>query len=313
MQPQNIETTHGPSPPMFPRSPPFGSTIPTTPSPGPVRASQISTVHRCPNIKCQYSKTTYKRQSDLKRHLLKQEGTALECSAVGCSRCGTKAFYRADKLKEHIRRAHGYEVQFSCPVRGCQYDHLPLMLLGLHMNSAHPTSQLLLAWWSLFNHPFCPLRPCRKALKDNAALIDHMRLKHTERERIAQTTAMTAASLDSISYEIICPVCAQRTGNLVDVFADFLVEHLLKRDHFQTWITALNEDRSRRQLGKVTYDLLMEGYPRINGTFRDSRRAMEVTSPELVSNRETALRSFPVLEWHSVFDDLRRLEHHLKP
>jgi hypothetical protein len=33
---------------------------------------------------------------------------------------------------------------------------------------------------------------------------------------------------------------------------------------------------------------------------------MDIMSPELVANREAVLRLFPILEFHSVFDDLKK-------
>ncbi|KAE9993097.1 hypothetical protein EG327_006450 [Venturia inaequalis] len=60
---------------------------------------------RCPHKDCQYSKATFKRRSDLKRHSRKHEGTtAFSCSAIGCRIRGIKAsFIRPDKLREHFK------------------------------------------------------------------------------------------------------------------------------------------------------------------------------------------------------------------
>lgn len=311
----------------------FLSAIPTpsTPSPaGPGRKtnsrSTLSEI-RCTHEKCKFSKATFKRASDLKRHQLKHEGNTFDCSAVGCNRRGIKAFYRPDKLREHICRAHGHEAQCCCPSQGCQFGPVPLLFLALHIGRFDHLSDVYYTWSRLFSGPFCPLRPCRKPLEDNIKLTDHLRQNHSERDRIAQSSSMYAASLDPATCESICPVCGERPGNLAVSFGHLFLEHMVDKDHFQEWLTVVNDNRANKAIPNITImdfvtsdlwsaprsplgtDVLC---PRCSNYTTQNfwpalseHKEMEIISPELVANREAVLRLFPVLGFHSVFEDLK--------
>lgn len=262
---------------------------------------------RCPHEDCQYRKATFKRRSDLNRHSRKHEGTtAFRCSAIGCRIRGIKAsFIRPDKLREHIRRAHGHEAEFLCPCQGCCEGPFPLVLLGVHMDNCHSLNGKMLSVWSpLVNTHFCPLKPCRKQQKRNNMLICHVREEHSERDRLAQSSYMSAASLDPISCEVICPVCAERIGTMDDAFEHVLLNHMVDRNLFQAWLVALNDERDRRGLQGITCISSMFCFYRADD--RDRLREMKVTTPELVANREAVLRLCPAFRYHPVFDDLKK-------
>jgi hypothetical protein len=226
------------------------STAPTTSIPSPLRSSRktkpsfVLSDLRCTHEKCKFSKATFTRKSDLERHVLKHEGNTFDCSAVGCNRRGIKAFYRPDKLGEHIRRAHGHGAQFYCPYQGCQFGPVALVLLGVHMASFHGYSGAE-AWKPVLSTPFCPLKPCRKPMKSALALARHLRLNHSERDRLAQTSTIFGASFDAVSCKVICPVCGERAENATDTFYHVLLDHMVDKVHFQAWVTTVNEHGAR--------------------------------------------------------------------
>jgi hypothetical protein len=49
------------------------------------------------------------------------------CIAINCK----KQFYRADKLKDHIRKGHDEDTFYACPVQGCDLIKWPYLRLEL--------------------------------------------------------------------------------------------------------------------------------------------------------------------------------------
>ncbi|QDS77350.1 hypothetical protein FKW77_005350 [Venturia effusa] len=299
----------------------------TISSPGPITTSQTRPKHRCPHIKCQHSKTTFERKSDLQRHLLKHGDNTFSCYAIGCTRRGVKSFHRHDKLREHVRRGHGHDTQYQCPVKDCHWRSLPLSLFILHLQSCHEPDLrdgVTGVWGPLLKVNSCPLKPCRKPLKHTTNLIIHVRKMHSERDRLAQSSAMAAASLDPISGEVICPICAKRFGKWFGAFEHVLLNHLVERDHFQSWTSLLNKAQNNRGQPGFTITYFLENrwlYCKETITCLDcpkriesgtdypvlgAHEAMYITTPELISNREAVLRLFPAFQWHPVFNDLKK-------
>jgi len=132
--------------------------------------------NRKTGLKCTWpgcrSKAIFKRNYELQRHVKKHSRReTFSCSAVNCQFRGPKAFYRADKLKNHVSAAHDDETLFACPVSGCRsaLTPLPRDLLGLHIrnyNNGHCK-----AYWSYFaaldfgrTARTCPMEKCTRKL-----------------------------------------------------------------------------------------------------------------------------------------------------
>jgi hypothetical protein len=285
----------------------------------------LSSILRCDHPDCETKTTTFGRKSDLKRHKQKHQGSAFLCTAVGCTRKSTKGFDRKDKLLEHVRRAHGHDASFTCPL-GCEIEPLPLLLLGIHMNSFHWLDFVARAWRPLFYNPFCPLKPCRKPFYDTTELHEHISQKHSVRDRESQSSSMLAAGFDPFSCGIICPLCEQTFSDAKSSTPHILLSHMVDRDHFMAWINAINTDRKKRS--RLEYSLIecasdywrrktIQDFSSVTCpqclysssymTFVSSNhhKAMEAVSPALRTHREAILRLIPECGGHSVFDDLR--------
>ena len=75
---------------------------------GPSSTSSPSTTNR-PPILCPHCRKPFARQSDMQRHARKHDpaATKLSCRVAGCIHVGQSGFLRADKLRSHMRNAHG--------------------------------------------------------------------------------------------------------------------------------------------------------------------------------------------------------------
>ncbi|KAF4073555.1 hypothetical protein AMELA_G00244380 [Ameiurus melas] len=82
--------------------------------------------HKCPEEGCALQ---FSRRSHLRRHALKHQGRTLRCSEASCG----ETFYSRDKLKRHVRYAHGDKEQyFKCTSPGCVMTFRKRRALKLH-------------------------------------------------------------------------------------------------------------------------------------------------------------------------------------
>ena len=61
----------------------------------------------------------FDRKYELQRHMETHGNGQYFCSAQACPRWGAKSFYRYDKLKDHMQKAHTQDTAFCCVVYGC--------------------------------------------------------------------------------------------------------------------------------------------------------------------------------------------------
>ncbi|KAI9718456.1 MAG: hypothetical protein M1812_004177 [Candelaria pacifica] len=126
------------------------------------------------------SKRTFGRIAELERHYRKHfPEKTYECTASGCRYRGTKAFYRLDKFKDHVKDNHDADTLFTCPVPQCSVEDLKGFYLALHIRG----HELFIRHYQSYEAEFAALSQLTSATwfqaqipETNAALQNFMRL-----------------------------------------------------------------------------------------------------------------------------------------
>lgn len=264
------------------------------------------------------------------------------CPVLGCAYQGSRSFYRADKLKVHLRMSHTDDALCQCPVQGCPNQPLPLDLLIAHANfhdREHPTVQVLKDCkkndWGNEDVSKCPignLQSCGKWLP-MAKLSLHI-LSHSEEDRLKFRSDAWDAGYDSMTGQPVCSNCSEGFTDAKTFALHIHQEHLLESgsegaEHFSMFHHALQEHRSKwskLNLQDRLWDLQryhfdsafncptchvpLKSHVRAEWTECDANRAQHLNMhkediTDVIQHRRQILKHYPGFANHHIFDDLR--------
>jgi hypothetical protein len=196
----------------------------------------IWTPKRCAWLGCR-SATIFKREYEYDRHMKKHTGVSLPCPVQYCPRQGSRAFYRSDKLREHVKNGHTENENCRCLVEGCTTAAMPLDILRIHFRG-HPFDlyyrALVISEYNLRRK--CELKKCKKWFQEADQLQEHL-LTHCLADRLSQGDVIKQMSFDPNTARIICPVCHQDFANSSEFVPHLGVEHLVTDgDHWLSFI-----------------------------------------------------------------------------
>lgn len=199
------------------------------------------TPQRCNRLGCR-TNTTFKRKADYNRHMRKHtRSVSLSCPVQYCSRQGSRAFYRRDKFREHLEKAHTEDESCHCLVEGCTAGPIPLSILRLHVRG-HYFSEFkrALGCGSGF-HPKCELKKCKQRFYRTDLLQAHL-LTHPLADRLSQLDVIKQMGLDPNTARIICPICHQNFTNSEEFVPHLEAEHLVTdSDHWLSFRKQVSE------------------------------------------------------------------------
>jgi hypothetical protein len=172
-----------------------------------VKDSSNQTTFSCSAKGC--TAKPFKRRAELQRHELKHkpDRQAYPCTAVGCNRIGARAFYREDKLKDHMLAGHDENTLFACSSaanRLCKIV-LPRDVMGIH---SWPNS--------LNNFRVCPIPRCsfrvytRWKTSPLDDLQNHLRAKHDAKGRANCSDLISAKGYLPATVDVVCPMCCEQ-------------------------------------------------------------------------------------------------------
>jgi hypothetical protein len=210
----------------------------------------------------------FARKYELRRHTRSRHGSGqtFTCGALGCFKRGTSrwAFPRLDKLTDHIRAMHAHASPFSgCPAKDCDVGPLPLDVLGVHIQRAHP--QCVAEGRSILNATTakrrkCPLSGCHNKLVSLDAFLAHLR-GHEAGDVHAACSNWSFESLTfsfstvpgtgdgiitTVGVGIACPACSTTSTTLEQFQLHLWSSHLFLDSlhgvgHFLAWQDALTQ------------------------------------------------------------------------
>ncbi|KAF7504704.1 hypothetical protein GJ744_001985 [Endocarpon pusillum] len=276
------------------------------------------------SLKCNFpgcrSKATFKRNYELQRHMKKHtRKETFDCPAINCKYRGTKAFYRADKLKAHVDLAHDGETLFACPVAGCLSARTPLSgaILALHIRnhdngSCAPYWVYLKALENCGERRTCPVGNCSKKVHQDS-LHQHL-LQHTQAERTAFRTEIAAMGFDAENGYVICPIpSCQIFLTHLPAFHDHLIDHIsVDPNHLRTWryeVSSLVRGDPHPWLewraGNEIFDLTCSACgQRVKGKRITHQLDLLKDLEELRECREQILQHCPGFGLNPIFDDV---------
>lgn len=263
------------------------------------------------------------------------------CPVLGCAYTGQNALYRPDKLKVHLRMSHTDDALCQCPVQACTVRILPLDLMSaharLHRQFEHQSIEVLggykknLGAW-VARCPIGSSKAC-KIWTRSAGLSSHI-LGHSEEERTKFRTEFEEAGFDSVSGNIVCPICSDLILDNEEFATHIHTRHLLEPDsegaeHFNACYEALlSQSRSKAgaswrhiwdcswpygfkesqscpgcglSLVKSEYGLPYAHQENVKKHLRMHKE--DIT--EVIQHRRQILKHYPEIVHHPIFDDLR--------
>ena len=202
-------------------------------------------------LKCKWpgcrSSRTFKRKYEYNRHMKKHTRTiSLPCPVVYCPRQGSRAFYRWDKLFDHLRTGHTEDEPCKCLVDGCTTTQMPLNLLRLHARhhdidiNKHPnlaTSYDFLKVLRSFSMARkCDLKKCKRWIGADGTgyLQQHLR-QHSLEDRRSQSDVIKNMGYDPTTAEIICPLCQKHFADSAQFIPHLETTHLATNSYH--WLT----------------------------------------------------------------------------
>jgi hypothetical protein len=208
----------------------------------------------------------FHRKYELRRHIRSRHGgdQTFTCGAQGCFKRGTSrcTFSRLDKLTDHIRAMHAHAAPFSGrPAKDCGIGPLPLDVLGVHVQHAHP--RCVAEARSVLNataarHRKCPLSGCNNRLFALHAFIVHLQGHAAEDLHAARSnwcfeslafdfafvSGMSDVAVTSVTIGIACPACSTTSSTFEQFQFHLWSSHLFLDSsqgaaHFLSWRNAL--------------------------------------------------------------------------
>ena len=156
----------------------------------------------------------FKRRGDLQRHERKHriDRQSYPCTAVGCNRIGVRAFYRSDKLKDHMLAGHDDDTLFECPSATTESRKIVISrdLMAVHLAKRYFHVRHL---HSLNEFRGCPIPKCsfRVNTDNNALALDklqnHLRAKHDAKGRANCSDLISARGYRATTVDVACPIC----------------------------------------------------------------------------------------------------------
>lgn len=148
---------------------------------------------------------------------------SIPCPVQYCPRQGSRAFYRWDKLSDHLRNGHTESEECRCLVEGCTAANIPLSLLRFHarhhyVRIASPQLQFSYDFVKMLcsseSNRKCDLRRCKRWFAGYAAdtLQQHLST-HSLDERLAQSNIIREMGFDPNTIAIVCPICQRHFAN----------------------------------------------------------------------------------------------------
>lgn len=279
---------------------------------------------------CAQCPQTYSRPSDLKRHENSHDKTLrYPCPAVGCK----VVKHRHDKLTDHMRKIHGSNTEWQCPVAGCaqKFAQGQRELFGIHVRSHR--SFRMNAQNNLIKdvgngvsttHQRCPFPAC-PAYKPIEKLQNHLLEEHSCFDREGMAYELSDAGYDWNACFVVCPVCPSSSTSF-ETHKKFLAH--LEEVHVATdntkaqrcvpkdarrrktpngpkplWERFLDSSRQKVCLG-CGEDLETHGHLSYTKSMEHTERLLR-PSEELFPFRERILKLCPEFGSHPVFDDVR--------
>jgi len=195
------------------------------------------TPKKCLWIGCQ-SVAIFKRKFEYDRHMRKHtRAVSIPCPVQYCPRQGSRAFYRWDKLSDHLKTGHMESEKCRCLVEGCRVTNIPLCLLRYHARWHRIPSA------ATFNHDFvhtlkattfrskCDLRRCKRWFVETNELHEHLST-HSLDERLTQSDVIREMGFDPNTIAIVCPVCQQHCADCSEFRTHLEAAHLVTEEHW---------------------------------------------------------------------------------
>lgn len=200
----------------------------------------------------------FRRNYELQRHKRKHNRTrSFPCTAVNCKFRGTKAFYREDKLKDHVFEGHDDNTLFACPIPHCLGDlnPLPRYLMAIHCrNHDHKIHgnyyKHLIALEDSDQKRKCPIDTCPE--KRVGVMQQHLLKNHSLPERLQFRYSLAAEGFDASRGQLICPIsgCGIPSETKVDLIDHLASTHLFK----DTMHFLIFRDQFKKNVGGVMVD-----------------------------------------------------------
>lgn len=260
------------------------------------------------------------------------------CPVIACNRNGSRAFYREDKLKAHLRSVHDDAERSSCPVSSCSKGPLQLDLLRVHMHvhNDDEASEVSLLKLYAADTRRCPLEKCRVGssrwmYSDKIPGPNGHLLVHDQAERQEQRVGISARGYDATSGSIICPICREFCPGNGEFRKHFSNVHMTVTEHARLYTAAVRSKihTDKKFDGWSIWDdlplfLFQESVsseggfkcPGCSVTIADrpghfgdkpvNHPGLIVATEELYRHRREILRLLLDFYTHPVFDDVRR-------
>lgn len=263
------------------------------------------------------------------------------CPVLGCAYTEQNALYRSDKLKVHLRMSHTDDALYQCPVQACTIRILPLDLMSgharLHHQSKHQSIEVLGGYKKNLGAVVarCPIgssKACKK-WTGPAGLSSHI-LGHSEEDRTKFRAEFEDAGFDSVSGNIVCPICSDLILDNEEFATHIHTRHLLEPDsegaeHFNACYEALlsqsriKADVSWRRLWDFPWPYDFKECQSCPGCglslVKNSRWGLDAHQEsikkhlrmhkediaEVIQHRRQILKHYPEIVHHPIFDDLR--------
>ncbi|KAF2489797.1 hypothetical protein BU16DRAFT_164602 [Lophium mytilinum] len=179
------------------------------------KTSPNANAFRCEHPGCG-SGRTFKRKYELQRHMKKHTGKRMfSCPVELCDKTGSGAFYRLDKLTNHLKTAHTDDDRWQCYESGCQAGTMSFDLAKVHMDRHDRTMPKYLdnrtrAFLNAQNTSRqCLFGNCEKWLPIGE-MQEHLR-GHTGKERLEQISVLKRMGYDARACDVLCPVCSSKS------------------------------------------------------------------------------------------------------
>lgn len=296
-------------------------------------------------LKCEHpgctSKRRYKRKYELQRHMKKHAPPiSFPCPVLGCAYQGSRSFYRADKLKVHLRMSHTDDAPCQCLVPGCPMQLLPLDLLMIHLKhhgqKLHATVPVLSDCKENRTKDVsrCPIgnsQSCGKWLP-MVELSSHI-LSHSEEDQLKFRADALEAGYDSMTGQPVCPICSKGFTDPETFAMHIHLEHLLEpgiesAEHFSMFHHALLEHMhdwtklSPKSLWSLESSYFGSAFncPACHVPLKaavweeraegDDNRSQHLNMhkediTDVIQHRRQILKHYPGFANHCIFDDLR--------
>lgn len=187
----------------------------------------MSRAFKCTVPECK-TKPTFKRKGDLNRHMKKHDrSVTFPCPVNHCHR-KEDAFYRKDKVKDHVAKVHSEHEECDCLYRNCDVKAIPLHILRFHIYQSHTPMEGDYSLPYSTVHFRCDLKECKKLISGDQVDCLQRHLRDHDRSSLRnQADIVRYMGFDVNTLAIICPICQVRLAS-----AALFVEHLEDRHLF---------------------------------------------------------------------------------